>query len=66
VHGVRAPATGRWLHHAGNGGSTMERLEAKQINDHTYYYYSRWARKDEPELRERLLSVLEIDRQAAV
>ena len=44
----------------------MERLEAKQINDHTYYYYSRWARKDEPELRERLLSVLEIDRQAAV
>lgn len=24
----------------------MERLEAKQINGHTYYYYSRWARKD--------------------
>ena len=24
----------------------MERLEAKQVNGHTYYYYSHWARKD--------------------
>ena len=24
----------------------MERLEAKQINGHTYYYYSKWARVD--------------------
>jgi transposase len=24
----------------------MERLEAKQIHGHTYYYYSKWARKD--------------------
>jgi transposase len=24
----------------------MERLEAKQVNGHTYYYYSKWARKD--------------------
>ena len=24
----------------------MERLEAKQVNGHTYYYYSQWARKD--------------------
>lgn len=24
----------------------MERLEAKQVNGRTYYYYSRWARKD--------------------
>jgi hypothetical protein len=24
----------------------MERLEAKQINGHTYYYYSKWAKVD--------------------
>jgi transposase len=24
----------------------MERLEAKQVKGHTYYYYSKWARKD--------------------
>ncbi len=24
----------------------MERLEAKQVNGRTYYYYSKWARKD--------------------
>ena len=24
----------------------MERLEAKRIHGHVYYYYSKWARKD--------------------
>jgi len=30
---------------AKQGGGSMERLEAKQINGRTYYYYSQWARK---------------------
>ena len=24
----------------------MERLEAKQVKGHTYYYYSKWAKQD--------------------